>query len=241
MLHTAFSLVTTFFLSLGVTLWRESKKAAKFDIFVALLPIMYGAAYYLVSRDFGWDDSEKFVLFFLHLAGFVAVLFVAPYLGKIWNRDIDVIEYTNYFTQIAWTKVMTGIVGVSVMLLGFIAIGSVITLFDLSNIGHTDKLFGYWATIALSLIAPLYGLIHFPELCSLEKKEYEINRFFSFLVRFVGIPFIFLYFAILYTYSGRVMLHFHDWPKGMISWLVVGFSTFGYLIYIFSKPYEGTK
>lgn len=148
-------------------------------------------------------------------------------------------EYSNYFTQVAWTKLMASIVGISVLLLGFIAIGSVITLFDLSEVlKREDKLFAIWATISVSLIAPIYALIHFPEARAGSRDEYDTNRFFSFLVRFVGIPFIFLYFAILYAYSVRVLLHFQEWPKGIISWLVIGFSIFGYLIYIFSKPYE---
>ncbi len=33
-------------------------------------------------------------------------------------------------------------------------------------------------------------------------------------------------------------MNFHDWPKGIISWMVIGFSSFGYLTYIFSKSYE---
>lgn len=33
-------------------------------------------------------------------------------------------------------------------------------------------------------------------------------------------------------------MNFSDWPKGMISWMVIGFSAFGYLNYIFSKSYE---
>ena len=65
-----------------------------------------------------------------------------------------------------------------------------------------------------------------------------MNRFFSFLIRYIAVPFIFVYFLILYAYSAKVLMNFQDWPKGMISWMVIGFSTFGYLAYIFSKPYE---
>ena len=61
------------------------------------------------------------------------------------------------------------------------------------------------------------------------------------MIRFIATPFIVLYFIILYAYSAKVLLNFQDWPKGMISWMVVGFSTFGYLTYIFSKPYEDSS
>lgn len=114
-----------------------------------------------------------------------------------------------------------------------------VALFDLSNFVQEEKFYGNWAVTALSLIAPLYYLIHLPVVKDIEKRTYEINRFFSFLIRYIATPFIVLYFIILYAYSAKVLMNFQDWPKGMISWMVIGFSTFGYLTYIFSKPYEG--
>lgn len=122
--------------------------------------------------------------------------------------------------------------------MGAIAIVSVTELFNLSSFTNDYDLYENWAIVALSFIAPLYGLIYLPIRNSLEKKSYETNRFFSFLVRYVATPFIILYFIILYAYSVKVLANFSEWPKGMISWMVVGFSTFGYLTYIFSKPYE---
>lgn len=165
-------------------------------------------------------------------------LFFAPYVTNIFYRKEQTIEYANYFSWIAWTLLMTGIVGGSLIALGFIAIGSVTALFNLTDLINESKLYANWAVTALSLIAPLYCLIHLPRLQEVEKRSYEINRFFSFLIRYIATPFIVLYFIILYAYSAKVLLNFQDWPKGMISWMVIGFSTFGYLTYIFSKSYE---
>ena len=104
-----------------------------------------------------------------------------------------------------------------------------------------SKLIGNWAVFALTLIAPFYALISLPIRETLDTKKYEINRFFSFLIRYLAIPAIFVYFTILYAYSAKVLLNFSEWPKGVISWMVIGFSSFGYLTYIFSKPYEAGK
>lgn len=73
------------------------------------------------------------------------------------------------------------------------------------------------------------------------KSQFEINRFFSFLIRYLATPAVYIYFIILYAYSIKVLLNFSDWPKGIVSWMVIGFSSFGYLTYIFSKPYEDNK
>ena len=58
---------------------------------------------------------------------------------------------------------MALVVGGSLMALGAIAIFSVSTLFDVvRNWSELDKLYANWAVISLSIIAPLYGLIHLP-------------------------------------------------------------------------------
>lgn len=113
-----------------------------------------------------------------------------------------------------------------------------VTLFKLDDIFHTEKIFLTWMTLSVALIAPYYALIHFPEASNVPSNEYETNRFFSFLVRFVGVPAILVYFVILYAYSIRVIINFRDWPEGIISWMVIGFSSFGYLVYTFAKSYE---
>jgi hypothetical protein len=183
-------------------------------------------------------SAESVTYFLLHLVGFLSLLFFAPYLMRLFRGETETIEYINYFSRMGWVLLMSIVVGGSLVGLGFIAIGSVVALFDLSALVAEDKWYGDWASIALASIAPLYALSHLPHLGEIEKRTYEINRFFSFLIRYIAVPFICIYFLILYAYSVKVLIHFSDWPKGMICWMVIGFSTFGYITYIFSKPYS---
>lgn len=92
--------------------------------------------------------------------------------------------------------------------------------------------------VAGALVTPLYFLVEFPRRSEIVKNAYETNVYFSFLVRYIAIPFIFVYFVILYAYSVKVLLNFSVWPNGEISWMVIGFSIFGYLAYVFSRAYE---
>ena len=133
---------------------------------------------------------------------------------------------------------MSGIVGLALLALGSTAITSVVALFDVEDWIGKVHLFANWGTFSLVFIAPIYGLIHLPEREEYTKSEYEENRFFSFMVRFITTPFIYIYFIILYAYSVKVLSNFSEWPNGKVSWMVIGFSSFGYLIYIFSKAYE---
>lgn len=237
-IRSIFALIVTFILSVGVRLFSEAYTNSKMRSFLHILPWVYGIIFYFsIDPTTDWW-LESMVYFLLHLAGFISLLFFAPYLHKLFDKEGESIEYTNYFSRIAWTIFMSFIVGGSLLLLGFIAIASVIALFDLSALLDEWKWYGNWAVIALVLLAPIYGLLHLPMDWDLDKKYFEVNRFFSFLVRYIAIPFICIYFIILYAYSVKVLMNFSHWPKGMISWMVIGFSTFGYITYIFSKPYD---
>jgi len=66
----------------------------------------------------GQDDLKAIVFFLLHLFGFGFAILFAPYLKNIFSTKKDTsIEHANYFTLVSWTKIMSGIVGGSVLLL----------------------------------------------------------------------------------------------------------------------------
>jgi hypothetical protein len=239
-LNILLSGVVTFFLSVGMTLFTETRKQNNIIKYLPLLAILYGVSFYFTLEVRESLSLQSVTYFWLHLAGFLALMFFAPYISRILQGEEGSIEYTNYFSRIAWVFLMSSIVGLSLLVLGYIAIYAVVSLFDLARYDWDSDLYGNWVVIALSLVAPLYGLVQIPERGSVDTRAYEVNRFFSFLIRYVATPAIYVYFAILYAYSLKILLNFSDWPKGMISWLVIGFSSFGYLTYIFSKPYEET-
>lgn len=244
--RTVTTLILTFFLSLWVTLFYESSDRKFLDREFPILPIVYGLIFYFTVK-FGQNYSlQGFTYFLLHLTGFVAFAFFLPYLRKLFHlsekdRVSQNTEYSNYFSRVSWTFLMSGIVGLSLVLLWVIAISSVISLFELSSLIDEEKYYGTWVAISLAFIAPMYGLREFPQTNTIEKLKFEVNRFFSFLIRYLATPAVYIYFIILYAYSAKVLLNFTDWPKGIVSWLVIGFSSFGYLTYIFSKPYEESK
>ncbi len=230
------SIVTLFF-SIGIRLFRETIDTKQFSLY-GIIPFIYGLLFYLTVEPTSDWGLESFVYFALHLTGFISFTFFAPYLLELFGGKVERIEYTNYFTRTAWTFLMSGIVGISVLLLGYIAIASVTALFDLADLFREDKAYANWAVLSLALFAPLFGLTQIPYEKNVDTRHFEVNKFFSFLIRFVATPFIYIYFFILYAYTVKVLLNFSDWPKGMISWMVIWFSTFGYITYIFSLAYE---
>lgn len=232
-----FTFAITFFFSTGAALYIESNSKGKTDILLHLIPVIYGVFIYSTINI--WTDwiFESMIYLTLHLFGFVSFLFFAPYVDSFFKKEEE-IEYTNYFSLVSWALMMSSIVWIALLALGFIAIGSVFALFDIKEWLQQDRIFAYWAVISLGFSAPIYGLLHLPIKSAINTRSFEINKFFSFLIKYVGVPFIYIYFIILYAYTAKVLVNFSDWPKGIISWMVIWFSVFGYINYIFSKPYE---
>ena len=52
-----------------------------------------------------------------------------------------------------------------------------------------------------------------PTIADIEEEKGSENAFFIFLVKYVGLPFISIYFCILYAYSVKVLSNYSDWPK----------------------------
>ncbi len=97
----------------------------------------------------------------------------------------------------------------------------------------------YWMVFSMTLFSPIFGLAHVPKKETFTQSEVGENKFFTFLIKYIGVPFIYIYFLILYAYSIKVLSHFSDWPKGQITWLVIAFSIFGYKMYIFTHLLKG--
>jgi hypothetical protein len=130
------TLIVTFFLSVGVAIFGESHSNNKYAKWTPVLPVLYGICFYFSIRYIDINSgvfNDDIILFILHLVGFIAWIFFAPYLLRSAQEKKDVIQYTNYFTQVAWAFLMSGLIGGAVMALGSIAIGAVGTLFDVND------------------------------------------------------------------------------------------------------------
>lgn len=231
--------VVVFFLATAVSLLHEQVKMTRVvSIATWMIPVIFGLCFYLAIDGIYDGDIESITYTALSLTAFAASLFVAPFLpGLMKWKEENTTHFSNYFTQISWVVLMSVVVGGALMLLGSIAIASVLALFDIDAWVDEGDLFGNWAVIAISLTAPLYALASLPYARDYETKNFVQNKFFSFIIRYIATPFIFVYFLILYAYSIKVLMNFSDWPKGIVSWMVIGFSSFGYLVYILSRAY----
>jgi hypothetical protein len=229
--------ITIFFLSISVSILSESLKFKVIKRYLSqvVVLIFWALFYYFFPNDI--DIFDSIVFFLLTLFWIVASLFIAPYLKYLYKLDYDEQSYYIYFYKISIVFFLSFIVGWALTLLWNIAILTVTTLFDIWYNFWWD-IHGYWTALALSFLTPCFALIQIVEKCKFEEKHFNENAFFHFFIRYIALPFIYIYFIILYAYTLKVLIDFSDWPKGEVSWMVIWFSTFWYIIYIYSYIFE---
>ena len=236
-IRTISSFIITFFISLGINIASEwailSKKASTFTLLLA--PIFW--ILFFLGFDQNIDNFENFVFFILTLVWIISFIFFAPYLKKIFTTKEKQSVFYSYFYNVANVFLMSFILWFVLFILWIIAISVVFALFDISWIDQW-KLIWDWAVISLALLTPIFTLTQIPKSSSYNKNYFKENKFFSFLTKYIATPFIYIYFLILYAYSVKVLANFWDWPKWEVSWMVIGFSIFGYIIYIFSYAFD---
>ncbi|EKE28536.1 MAG: hypothetical protein ACD_3C00048G0001 [uncultured bacterium (gcode 4)] len=236
-LKTVFSIVITFFLSLWFYLSSENLKLSNIKKnWLQLLAIFFWIMFFLwLKKDI--DNSDSVIFIALTLLWITSYVFFAPYVKKLLSKEDIQGVYYSYFFKIGVVYLISTILWGVLFALWSIWIASVFELFDLSW-KISEDIYGDWAIIALSFITPIFALTQIPKKETFNKDQFVENAFFSFLVKFIAIPFICIYFIILYAYSIKVLTNFWDWPKWEVSWLVIWFSIFGYLIYMFSYAFE---
>lgn len=235
-MRSLFALIMWFFTSIWVYLIFENNAVLKkYSIWKHLAPLILTLLfYYWLSPQV--ESFESIIFFLLWLTGIVSSLFFSPYIWKIHWADYEETSYYAYFYRISTIFLISFILWWALAILWNIAIATVFTLFDLDGI-ISSKLFWDWMIVSLALITPLFALSQIPNKKDISSGKFIENNFFSFLIKFIAIPFISCYFLILYAYSLKVLLSFGNWPKWEVSWMVIGFSTFAYVIYIFSQPF----
>lgn len=232
-----FCFIIVFFFSLWVYISWENNNFPKLkrNLF-QIIPIAFWILLYSVlSNDL--NDFENILFIILSSAGILFYLFFAPYIKNIIENQVEQNVFYTYFYNISVLFLMSFILWGLLFALWSIWIGAVFQLFDIQKYFTTD-IYQDWAIIALSFITPLFALTQVPDKDSFNTNYFNENAFFSFLIKYIFTPFIYIYFIILYAYSIKVLANFGDWPKGEVSWMVIWFSILWYITYIFSYIFE---
>ena len=226
-----------FFLSLSIELLREKYKNNAVAWLYLAMGAYLGIFYYFNYSTSTWYD-ENFTMIVIRLFAFGLFPFWVAYK---W-RDATEIRYDNFFKSVVNNILLTAGISIIVFLLGSIAIWSVGKLFDLyENFTFFDfsRLNVWWNLFSITLFSSYYLLANFPHYNGQNAENHTLTKAEIFLIKNIGVPFVILYFVILYAYSVRVLLNFWNWPHGIISYLVIVFSAIGYYTYMKTRHLEG--
>lgn len=231
--------VLIFFLSVGVKLLSEAGKWHKFvSISAQILILAFDGFFFYSVRGI---DFGALVFFLSMLVAIVSFLFFAPHMRRLFSPIDSSKLYYSYFLEIFFTIVSSMFFSGLLFILGFVAIASVFSLFSLSDIfGYSlsGKIYATWATFSLLTFSGFFGLSKLPTSDDFYRLYEYKKQIWHFAIQYLFLPFTIIYFIILYAYSIFVLAHFGDWPRGIISWLVICFSILGYFTYILSYPLQ---
>lgn len=223
--------IVSFFFSVGVQKFVDTHEKQHTNIaWLQTITILYALVFYIFLWVTPFETIETVVYIILMTMMSVSLIYISPF---FWEPNAKNNEaYFSYFYEQSKHLILSGIVWLASLLLGFIAIGSTFALFDLSWTYESD-IYAYWMIFSLVLYMPIYFLYQCGEKAP---RSSSLHVFISFLVRYIGVPSVYIYFIILYSYTAKVLMNFSEWPHGEVSWMVIGFSILGYLLYILSAP-----
>lgn len=220
-----YTIALAFPLSIAATLIseRNNKKILNFSI-LGIFILIY---YFFIGKNLFTVDYDKFRM--QYMLWILASAFLITFIPFIKKTTSDVLDFWHYNQKILYTG-LTTIFYTGTIYAGLsIALFSVNTLFDL----NIDSIrWAELATLMFGLFSTTFFLSRFPQAEENATDYPKELRIFTF---YVLTPLVAIYFLILYSYSGKIIIS-SEWPKGIISSMILGFSMLGIFTYALTYP-----
>jgi len=225
------SLSVFFFTALALASEVVKKISREFAMVIgALLMVLY---FFILPEDLDFLGQKMAMRHaFFMLASFVAIIWAPFWKEKIKNETI-----WEWVRQIIMNLVQTIFFGIVIFAGIAAALFALKSLFGFDFDGETY--FQLWTAI-VGAFGPLYFLSNLdknPRKLSVPK---PIPTFMKVLTKYILTPLAIGYFIILYTYTFKVLITW-EWPKNLLSWLVIGFSIVAVFTYFLWTPFWKEK
>ncbi|MBF4806771.1 MAG: DUF4153 domain-containing protein, partial [Pseudoleptotrichia goodfellowii] len=171
-------------------------------------------------------ESDFIRLFFIGVI-FTILFFFIPVIGR--KKDAE-----KYIETVVVNIFVTKVFSV-VLYLGLIAI---IGAVDVLLINIDNKVYLYTYMFSVFIFAMTFFLSRLKEVNE-NLEEYQTNIVFKTLLKFIIIPLILGYTLVLYLYLGRILIQM-KMPKGVVSHLVLWYTTFSLFVMIMITPMAET-
>lgn len=225
-----FTLLLAFPLFIAATIFTEQSDSQKIKVVafsvVGIFLIIYLA---FLSKDlFNVQHFTYHIQYILWLLGAIILVTFAPFINKVADNSLN---FWYYNQRIFYSFLATFIYSATIYIGLSIALLSINFLFDL----NIDSI--RWAElwiVIVGIFSTTFFLSRYPQVHAAEEntvypKELKIFTYY------VLAPLVCIYFLILYSYTAKIILTW-EWPKGIVSSMVLGFSALGIFTYSLLYP-----
>lgn len=216
----------------------------------------------IITKKYGLHRKKEIILNLIALGILVGIYFTFPNKETTHNTSLPYIKFTLYsitchllvsfipfilnkqlnafwhYNKILFIRFLT-----SVLYSGFIYTGLIIALTSLNLLFdieiHKELYFDIWVVV-ISFFNTWFFVSSIPsDFDSLEEIE-EYPKGLKIFTQYVLLPLLALYLIILYTYGTKILAMW-DWPKGVVSYLIIGMAILGILAFLLIHPYGNLK
>lgn len=191
--------------------------------------LILGLLYFtLPSSEETANTSLPYIRYAIYNIALHLLVSFAPYLkGKELNGFW---QYNRVlFTRVILSAVYSGFLYAGIAL----AMGAMQLLFDVKIDGET---YGQLFIFIAGFFNTWFFISGIPknldELETIEHYPFGLKVFSQYIL----LPLLLLYLVILYVYGGKIIALW-DWPKGVVSWLIVAVSVLGIFTFLLIHPY----
>ena len=196
------------------------------------LGILVGIYFTFPNKETTHNTSLPYIKFVLYS---ITCHLLVSFIPFILNKQLNAFWHYN---KILFIRFLT-----SVLYSGFIYTGLIIALTSLNLLFdieiHKELYFDIWVVV-ISFFNTWFFVSSIPsDFDSLEEIE-EYPKGLKIFTQYVLLPLLALYLIILYTYGTKILVMW-DWPKGIVSYLIIGMAILGILAFLLIHPYGNIK
>ena len=177
--------------------------------------------YKFLLKDFNMVNTVRYMV--VSLFFYLAFTYI-PWLKRKEDYEYYIIKvFSNFFLTAIYSFVL---------LMGLFAI--FFTIDQLFNANIPRKIYYYSFLVVGGIFAPSNFLARIPEIDE-DFEEYSYPKGLKVLLLYIVIPLISIYTLILYIYFGKILIT-RNWPQGIVSHLVLWYSTVSVAVIFFISP-----
>ncbi|PZX56071.1 uncharacterized protein DUF4153 [Algoriphagus ratkowskyi] len=155
-----------------------------------------------------------------------------PYFGSD-NQE----RFWNY-NRILFTRLITGVYYSLVLVIGIsLALLAIDALFDANIDG---KIYPQIFTLTIGIFNTWFFLAGIPRSFENEVSLDDYPKGLKIFTQFILIPLLLVYLCILYFYGAKIIIT-GDWPKGIVTYMIVAISVLGIFTNLLLYPYQTWK